>query len=525
MKKMQKWGSLALCICLLLGAALAEAPVEVQAAPETVATEPSVATNELADDTILATVNGKEVRWSSAKSSYQALVGEYGSYYDLTDPAMVNMFRSYAMEKTISFTLIMQEAEKAGLGLTDEENTASDKEADEIWASAISNYITGNFSNLTEASTPEEKAQAQAAAEAYYGEIGYNQEVLRTEMRENKLYNKLFDQVTQDAAVTDADVEAKYQSKVETDKAQFENDLAGYVEYNAYVQQSNAMAQMYGQPSQMEHAWYKPAGFRQVKHILLQVDPELLAKYKDLQSKLEEQMEAEAAAEAAAAETAAPAPEAAAEAAVETAAPEAAAPEATSVPVTQADVDNAKADILASLADKINEINQKITDGVAFDELITAYGTDPGMQNEKYMTTGYDVARESMDYYPEFVEAAFSVDSIGDVSAPYLTDVGVHIVKYIGDAPAGPISMTEEERVALGVSLLEAMKEEKFAAKLDEWKAASTITYTDAVPSIAQLEAAAAAEAEEPEEMVAEGLEAETTEAPAQEAPEVTPVP
>jgi parvulin-like peptidyl-prolyl isomerase len=184
-------------------------------------------------------------------------------------------------------------------------------------------------------------------------------------------------------------------------------------------------------------------------------------------------------------------------------------------------VDLAKADILNSVAAKVEEINQKINEGVAFEDLIATYAvkadgtaTDPGMTNEPTKTSGYEVAKESVNYVPEFVEAAFSVDNIGDVSAPYLSTYGVHIVKYIGDVAAGPVAMTDEQRQAKLAQMLEERKTDAFAAKLDEWVAASTITYTGVIKTFEELEAASAAEAEETEEMSVEGVEPEATEVP-----------
>ena len=104
--------------------------------------------------------------------------------------------------------------------------------------------------------------------------------------------------------------------------------------------------------------------------------------YTDLQARWEEQQEAAQAAEESAGETA--------ETTTDTAATEATAePTATPEPVTEEQVNEAKAAIFNSLADTIDEINQKIADGADFDELIATYGvnedgtaSDPGMTTE-----------------------------------------------------------------------------------------------------------------------------------------------
>lgn len=498
MSKLQKWISVLLCACLLTSAA---AFAEQTAPTEEVSAAVASTATELQDDTVLATVNGAAITWADLKGSYESLVQTYGTYYDMAKAENVDLFRAVALENEINEMVLLQQAKANGFDqLTEEERAELITAADSDWDLAINNYIEQN-ALLTEESSEEEKAQAKAAAEAYYFELGYTQEILRDEYLKYDLFDRIEKLMTQDATVTDEEIEADYQAKVAADKALYENDLSAYLAYNGSVDQMEMYAQLYGTENEMDYAWYRPAGFRAVKHILLAVDETLMSKYKDLQSRLEEQMDDEASA----VQDSEPVSETTADA---TAAD--ATPEPTQEPVTQADVDSAKADILASLADKIDEINQKIADGVSFEELITTYGVDPGMSAEPYQTNGYEVAQASTNYYPEFVDAVFSVNNIGEVSAPYLTDVGVHIVKYIGDVAAGAIEMTAEQREAKRATLLDAKKSDLFSEKLEAYLSAASITYTGVIPSIAELEAretaaeddAVTEEAELPEEEV-----------------------
>ena len=139
-----------------------------------------------------------------------------------------------------------------------------------------------------------------------------------------------------------------------------------------------------------------------------------------------------------------------------------------------------------------------------FDELIAEYGvkedgtaSDPGMTSEPYKTSGYEVSSASTNYVAPFVEAAFSVDNVGDVSAPYISSYGVHIVKYIADIPAGPIEMTAEQREAKRTELLTSKQNELYTATMDQWNQEADITFTGLTPSYADIEAREAAAAEE----------------------------
>lgn len=93
MTNIRKTIALLLCLCMLWGtAALAE---DAATATDTATT----AVTELNDTDVLATVNGEEVSWDEVKSLYSSLVSQYGSAYDLTQQANVDLFRAVALEK------------------------------------------------------------------------------------------------------------------------------------------------------------------------------------------------------------------------------------------------------------------------------------------------------------------------------------------------------------------------------------------------------------------------------------------
>ena len=473
MTKIQKLVSLLLCACMLLSAsALAE-----------------TASAELTADTVLATVGGEEITWGDVESTYNNLVASYSSYYDMTLDSSIALFRAVALDNVVQQTVLMQKAVELGLDqLTEEEIAASDAQADADWEAALENYLSYFHSDMTDETPQEERDAANAEAIAYYNDAGYTPESLRTDYQRYTVFSKVEAMMLQDVVVTDEEVEAAYQALLAADKELYENDIVAYVEYNNYVDSMALYAQYYGSTSDLDHAWYKPEGFRAVKHILLPVDEELMSTYTDLVARYEEQQEAT---------------------------------EEVTDPVTEEQINQAHAAILNSLADVIDEINAKIAEGADFDELIAEYAvnedgtpTDQGMVTEPYKTSGYEVSSASTNYVQGFVDAAFSVDNIGDVSAPYLTDYGVHIVKYIGDVAGGPIAMTDEQREAKRQSLLETEQGDVYSATLEQWIEEAGVVYTGAVTTMAELEAAEAAEAteavtvEDAEEQVAEGEEA-----------------
>jgi len=476
--------ALLMCLCLMLGLASCQKatepvdalPTAVPAAEETVAEETATEettvvstpadTTGLNDTDVLLTVNGEAVTWADAKPYYDSFVSQYSAYYDMSLEENVKTFQAVATENAFHEKLLMQKATELGLApLSEEDLAAAATEADAIWEENVAYYM----SMLT--SEDGSAAASREQAVAYLEEQGFTKDYVYDNYSKSMVLDRLYEQVSQDVSITDADVEAEYQALVAQDKALYENDIDAYVAYNSNVDMNNMYAMYYGGEA-MDYAWYRPEGFRGVKHILLSVDESLMQEYQNILAQLEEGEEA---------------------------------PEVT---YTQADLDNAKAAILAANQEKIDEINQRLANGEDFEALIPEYTLDSDSL--------YEVSLASTNYVPEFVEAAFSVDNVGDVSAPYISQFGIHIVKYMSDIPSGPIEMTEDQRAAKYDSLLTLRKDEVYTVAVEEWKAASTIEYTGLVMSYDELleqmmaEEAAAEEAAVVEETVEETTVEET---------------
>lgn len=80
----------------------------------------------------------------------------------------------------------------------------------------------------------------------------------------------------------------------------------------------------------------------------------------------------------------------------------------------------------SEIQEKVNNIYALIESGSDFDQLQETY-------NEDGTNDPYSVIPDSGIYVSEFTEAVFSVDNIGDVAEPAVSDYGVHIIKYAGD--------------------------------------------------------------------------------------------
>ena len=438
-----------------------EAEIQVTDEPEAVDTvadaaedEPVAAAAEGNPNDVMVTVNGSAI----TRADYNVYLTDimdyymqYASYFyqygiDVTSDDMMPYYEEMALETAIEFKLISQMAVNLGLAPTEEEIAQLTADNAAQWAEAVDWYAQ-TYYGVTEESTEEEWANARLSAVALLESWGYTEESLLEGAIGNLEYEKVYAYVVQDVEVTDADIQAAYDAYVEEDRAMFEGDV-GYYEFQT---------QYYGYGS-----YYTPEGYRGVTHILLEVDEDLLYAWQALSAQLEEQQEA--------AENADPEAAGDAESAVE--------------PVTQEQVDAAKAAIIASVQPTIDEIYAKLEAGVPFADLVAEYGTDPGMTVEPTRTEGYPVHLDSIIWDPAFVAGAFSVDKVGDVSEPVVGMYGVHIIQYTRDIPAGPVELTEEMRTAISDELLADKESDFFTQTMDAWKEAADIAYSDEAMAI-----------------------------------------
>ena len=95
------------------------------------------------------------------------------------------------------------------------------------------------------------------------------------------------------------------------------------------------------------------------------------------------------------------------------------------------------------------------------------YGKDPGMQRAPTMTNGYALCASSA-FVPEFLEASLGLENAGDISGEVVTENGIHIIKYEGDIPAGPVAL-DTVREALTKTLTTEKENAAYTAALEAW--------------------------------------------------------
>jgi parvulin-like peptidyl-prolyl isomerase len=141
-------------------------------------------------------------------------------------------------------------------------------------------------------------------------------------------------------------------------------------------------------------------------------------------------------------------------------------------------VEAARQAILDSQKTAIDQIKAKLEAGTSFEDLIAEYGTDPGMQDENNLKNGYSVHPDSITYDTDFTQAAATLEKVGDVSEPVVSQFGIHILKYLRDVPAGALEMSSEEKEDLRAEIEEERLQLAFSEYFDSWVASADVVWT-----------------------------------------------
>jgi len=108
---------------------------------------------------------------------------------------------------------------------------------------------------------------------------------------------------------------------------------------------------------------------------------------------------------------------------------------------------NATAVDSARVQKRIDSVYNRLTSGVAFEELVKTYSDDKGSAAKGGILPAFGVNR----MVPEFIDAIYSLKNTGDYTKPILTPYGWHIVKLIDKKTVKPF---DEEKADLKQKVL-----------------------------------------------------------------------
>lgn len=128
-----------------------------------------------------------------------------------------------------------------------------------------------------------------------------------------------------------------------------------------------------------------------------------------------------------------------------------------------------EAETLPLVKETTDEIAAQYAAGIDFKSLISRYSTDKTERNLN--GDGYPFHPESKLWPENFIKAASALEKVGDISQPFVTEQGVHILMYAGEVPAGDHVLTDDERELLNAAALRYYQMEKLNDLIDGWQA------------------------------------------------------
>lgn len=125
---------------------------------------------------------------------------------------------------------------------------------------------------------------------------------------------------------------------------------------------------------------------------------------------------------------------------------------------------------LANIAPQADEVLSRLEAGEDWDALAAEFNDDPGMmEGAPTAVTGYPVCEGFAQFDQAFVNAAMAIESVGQWSDKTVgRTYGYYIIQYTSDVKEGEVDK-ETVRETMTAELLAARQEEAFSAALDQW--------------------------------------------------------
>ena len=379
----------------------------------------------------------------------------YGYSYDTTDPDNIAEAQESAIESLKESLALDAKAKELGFDqLTDEEKESVQTDAQASYDSAldyVKSYLLGDTEGM------DEESVATAAAEKMT-ELGVTMDTCLKDETDELIKNKLREYAIQDVTVTDDEIQAEYDSKVEADKT-------------TYAENAGSWASAANNGSTL---YYTPAGVRRVKQILTKFKDEDQTAIDDANKQLTDANTARTAAQAKI--------DAAQEILdVEDISEEDKAQAEEDMAAAKQELDDADNALLAAnqaVTDATNKAFENIDEetdailasldeeGADWQAIMDEKNQDPGMKNNE---KGYAVSADMTSFDSAFVEAAMALEKPGDHSGKVKgTSYGYYIIRYEGDEPEGPIAL-DEVKETISSSLLSTKQDDTYDAAVAQW--------------------------------------------------------
>ena len=407
-------------------------------------------------------------------SNYQANISMYQAFGQSIDPQDASV-RERALENAIDALVRNKVIHQQARALELEEFTQEQLEELAPSVDGELEYYTSICQTEYFQDTALEGDELEQAVADKLAELGVTRERILENYREQRVAERVREHAVAGVTVTEEEVAEDYAAKVDEQKESYTENPTAYGDDVLSGQE----------------IYFVPAGYRYVKHVLIQIGDEQRQKISELETELSTLEGTKGDLEAALAgdldteieeddEEEAPEPEPLTE--------EQLAEKAQSDERLQAQLDETSAliegkkneldalrqEAFDAILPEVQEIQAKIALGLNFDKVIESYGQDTGMNEEPFKTDGYPVVEGTALYDPAFQEASMALAQIGDLSEPVQSAYGYHIIKYMSDSEEHEAGL-DAVRDALYDALLSQKQEETYDDALQAWIEATNV--------------------------------------------------
>ena len=371
---------------------------------------------------VVAEVNGAKITKGEAESIYNQMMTEteyyysmYGYSFDRTDKTVIASIKSQTLTLMTENLALEQKAEALGLTLTEEEEAAVEQDAQDQYNELISGM-------MEQYELSEEDAIAKAA------EAGTTLAMIQYFLRNDKIQQKLHDYAGQDAAVTDEEIAAEFDTRVAKAKESYDATPSQYSTKNLVIcLPEDVQTTVDDLSSQLYMATYYKYMYDYQLTNGGELDDATKQEYTDKSAEYQTQIDdRQAKLEAAAA--------------------------------AGGEQIQAKADEVLALCK---------AEGADFDALMAEYNGDTATGT--LVEVGYPVCADSTGYVEAFTQGAMALEKVGDVSDLIATSYGYHILQYASDVTEGAVELDDALRAAIESDLLTTKQDDAYTAAREEW--------------------------------------------------------
>lgn len=360
-----------------------------------------------------------------------------------------------ALENVITKARIAQKAKELGLGQW------SQAQLDALEQQAQQNHQqwleqeASKWMNW-DIATDEEKERELRQARLLYDNRGVTQAFALQLAAESALLEEVKRQVVKEVGLSLSEMDAFVQQCLDFDVTAFQGYPEEYDGALAFFIEKEEEEDMFGIQNPHMPPLYRPAGFRGIRSLLLQLPEEdlhleylrLRAAYNNQQAGLSTDKE----------------------------------------PVQPQQLEDMRQLLLAGVAQQAEEVARRYAGGESFDILMEEYGYVRRQGMARHKTSGFEIYEGSVYYDKAMVEAAFALEKEGDISPPVVTSNGIEILHYTAELPEGPVPLRAKQWAVLRQRLQEARQEEAFSQAYEGWVLEGPVTYTGVIPSLEEAE-------------------------------------